>query len=124
MSLAHILLFSAFTGISSALAVVAGSSLGMGFTSIEFFSNYVDANVQTLIVLISSLFTIFFIFRLAKFFREVYEHKLAGMATALLGFFGSFMVVLSQENSHVFVLGIGFWMFAAFMVVFFRNKSD
>lgn len=106
------------------MAIGAGGSAGIGFTSIDFFSNYLDPSLQTLIVLISSVFTIFFIFRLAKFFREIYEHKLAGIVTAILGFFGSFLVVLSQENSHAFVLGIGFWAFAGFIVIFFRNKSD
>lgn len=119
------LLFSAMTGISFAFALGSGAgAAGGGLARIDFFSQYIDPSMQTVTAIISSIFTIFFIFRLSRFFREVYEHRLAGIVIAALGFSGSFLVVFAQQNSHVFVLGIGFWMFATFVVIFFRKKSN
>ena len=118
------LLFSALTGISFAFALGSGAgAASSGLARIDFFSQYIDPSMQTLTAIVSSIFTIFFIFRLSRFFREVYEHRIVGIAIAVLGFSGSFLVVFAQQNSHVFVLGIGFWIFAAFVVIFFRNKS-
>ncbi len=126
MGLPRILVFSALTGISSGLAISATgeSSLpGVNFVLFDYFSQFLDSNLQTLLVIISSIFTIFFIFRLAKFFRDVYEHKLAGIATAILGFIGSILVILApQENSHVLVLGIGVWIIGLSVVIFAGKK--
>lgn len=125
MGLARILIFSALTGISFSLAIgTSGEAAGLGFARIDFFSQYLDSSMQALTAIVSSIFTIFFIFRLAKFFREVYEHRLAGIVTGVLGFSGSFMIILAQQSSHVFVLGVGMWMFAVFIVIFFRNKTN
>lgn len=118
------LLFSALTGISFAFALGSGAgAASLGLARIDFFSQYIDPSIHALTAIVSSVFTIFFIFRLSRFFREVYEHRLAGIVVAALGFSGSFLVVFAQQNSHVFVLGIGLWIFATFVVIFFRNKS-
>ncbi len=126
MGLPRILVFSALTGISSGLAISAtgeSSVPGFNFVIFNYFSQFLDSNLQTLLVIISSIFTIFFIFRLAKFFRDVYEHKLAGIATAILGFSGSILVILApQENSHVLVLGIGVWIIGLSVVIFTGKK--
>ena len=127
MGLLRILVFSIFTGISSGFAISATgeSSLpGINFVIFDYFSQFLDSNLQTLIVIISSIFTIFFVFRLAKFFRDVYEHKLAGIATAILGFAGSILVILApQENSHVLVLGIVVWILGLSVVIFSKKKG-
>ena len=126
MGLPHILVFSALTGISFSSAIGASSGLGWtgtSFVMFDFFSRYLDSNLQTVLVVISSIFTIFFIFRLAKFFREVFDNQLAGIGTAILGFVGSFLVILSpQDNTHVFVVGIGLWIFGTFIVIAYRKK--
>src|SRR3990172_1219112 len=108
MGLPHILVFSALTGISFSSAIGASGGLGgtgTSFVMFDFFSRYLDSTFQALLVIISSIFTIFFIFRLAKFFREVFDNQLAGIGTAILGFVGSFLVILSpQDNTHVSVV--------------------
>jgi hypothetical protein len=126
LGLPNILIFSALTGISFALAlgIGAGTLVGNGFGYLDLFTRYVDSSMQALLTVVSSIFTIFFIFRLAKFFREVLDNQAAGIGVAILGFAGSFLVVLSpQENSHVFVAGIGSWIFGAFLVFFYRKKN-
>jgi predicted tellurium resistance membrane protein TerC len=126
MGLPNILVFSALTGISFSSAIGASGGLGgigSSFGTFDFFSRYLDPTFQTLLVVISSIFTIFFIFRLAKFFREIFENQLAGIGTAILGFVGSFLVILSpQDNTHVFVVGIGLWIFGTFIVIAYRKK--
>ena len=128
MGLPHILVFSALTGISFSSAIGASSGLGVtgsSFVTFDYFSGYLDSNIQTLLVIVSSIFTIFFIFRLAKFFREVLDNRLAGIGTAVLGFVGSFLIMFApQDNSHVFVVGIGLWIFGTFIVIAYRKKIN
>ena len=128
MGLPRILVFSALTGISFSSAIGASGGLGgtgSGFVMFNFFSRYLDSGLQTILVVISSIFTIFFIFRLAKFFREVLDNQLAGIGTAILGFVGSFLIMFApQDNSHVFVAGIGLWIFGTFIVVVYRKKIN
>jgi len=128
MGLPHILVFSALTGISFSSAIGASGGLGgveSSFVMFDFFSRYLDSNLQTLLVVISSIFTIFFIFRLAKFFREVLDNRLAGIGTAILGFVGSFFIMFApQYNSHVFVTGIGLWIFGTFIIFVYRKKIN
>lgn len=128
MGLPHILVFSALTGISFSSAIGASGGLGetgSSFVMFDFFSRYLDSTLQTLLVVISSIFTIFFIFRLAKFFREVLDNRLAGIGTAILGFVGSFFIMFApQDNSHVFVTGIGLWIFGTFIVIVCRKKIN
>ena len=128
MGLPHILVFSALTGISFSSAIGASGRLGgtgSSFVMFDFFSRYLDSNLQTLLVVVSSIFTIFFIFRLAKFFRDVLENRLAGIGTAILGFVGSFFIMFApQDNSHVFVAGIGLWIFGTFIIIVYRKKVN
>lgn len=128
MGLPRILVFAALTGISFSSAIGASSELGgfgSSFVTFDYFSRYLDSNLQTLMVVISSIFTIFFIFRLAKFFREVLDNRLAGIGTAILGFVGSFLIMFApQDNSHVFVAGIGLWIFGTFIVIVYRKKIN
>ncbi|MGI0056910.1 MAG: hypothetical protein ACREAK_05995 [Nitrosarchaeum sp.] len=127
MGLPHILVFSALTGISFSSTIGAGGAVwtGSSFVMFDFFSRYLDSNFQTLLVVISSIFTIFFIFRLAKFFKEVLDNRLPGIGTAILGFVGSFLIMFSpQDNSHVFVAGIALWIFGTFVVIVYRKKIN
>ena len=127
MGLSRIIVFSALSGVSLGFAITASgdsSGVGINFLIYDYFSNFIDSSLQTILAIISAIFAIFFIFRLAKFFREVYEHKLAGIATAILGFVGSVLVILApQENSHVLVLGIGVWIIGLSVVIFTRKKT-
>lgn len=128
LGLGKIFLFSIFTGLSFGFAYKIGGTdpeLGFSFTILNLFSNYIDSSIQVLIMLISSLFAIFFIFRLASFFRQVYEHRLVGAITSILGFFGSFLVMLGQLNNFQLIgLGIGFWVIGLTLVVSFTKRNQ
>lgn len=127
MGLPSILIFSALTGISFSFAIRAGvetSGAGLNFVVLDFFSRLADPTVQSMVVIISSIFAIFFIFRLAKFFRQVIENRLLGIITSALGFSGSFLVMLApQDNSHLLFLGIAIWSVGAIVVIFYKKKN-
>ncbi len=125
MGLPSILIFSALTGISFSFAIRAGGETsGLNFVVLDFFSRLADPTVQSMVVIISSIFTIFFIFRLAKFFRQVIENRLLGIITSALGFSGSFLVMLApQDNSHLLFLGIAIWSVGAIVVIFYKKKN-
>ena len=127
MGLPRILTFSALTGISfSAVIGASGAAGSLEYNLLfsDFTLRYLDSGIQTLVLIVSSLFAIFFIFKLAKFFRDVLDNRMIGVMTAVLGFAGSFLVVLSpQDNSHILVVGIGLWLFGVFIVIFYRNKN-
>ena len=98
--------------------------MGINFFIYDFFSNFIDSSLQTILAVISAIFAIFFIFRLAKFFREVYELKITGIVTAILGFVGSILIILApKENSHVSVLGIGVLIIGLSVIIFTRKKK-
>jgi len=128
LGLPQILVFSALTGISFSFAFRAWgqpSEPGFSFAAFDFLSRFTDTNLQAMIVVISLIFSVLFIFRLTKFFREVFEHRLVGIGTAALGFSGSFLVILApQDNSHLLVLGIGVWILAVIIVILFRKKNQ
>ena len=127
MGLFRILVFSALSGISFGFAITAGgdsSGVGINFLIYDYFSNFIDSSLQTILAVISAVFAIFFIFRLARFFTDVFEHRLAGIATAILGFVGSILIILTpQENSHVLILGIGIWILGLSVVIFSKKKG-
>ena len=127
LGLPHLLVFSALTGISFSFAFRAGgqpSEAGFGYAAFDFLSRFTDPNLQAMIVVVSLIFSVLFIFRLSKFFREVYEHKLVGIGTAALGFSGSFLVILApQDNSHLLTLGIGTWIIGIVIVIFYRKNQ-
>ena len=57
-----------------------------------------------LLMLISSLLAIFFIFKLASFFRQVYENRGEGIITAILGFSGSLLVMFGWQNNFQLIV--------------------
>jgi len=128
LGLRQVFVFSVFSGISFAFTFrISGdaSEVGIVFLVLNFLSQNTDPRIQGLIMIVSLVITIFFIYGLAVFFRKIYEQKLAGVVTALLGFAGSLLVFLSsQANTHLIVLGIGVWISGIFVVSFFERKSS
>ena len=128
MGLPHLLVFSALTGISFSFAFRAGrqpSEAGFGYVAFDFLSRFTDPSLQAMIVVVSLIFSVLFIFRLSKFFREVYEHRLVGIGTATLGFSGSFLVMLApQDNSHLLTLGVGMWVIGIVVVLLNRKNQQ
>ena len=127
MGLPRILVFATLSGISFGIAYsLTGeiSGIGVSFVLVDFFAKYLEPGVHTIIVIVSSIMTIFFIYRLSKFFMEIYEHRLSGITTAILGFGGSSIVILTPyANSPLLVLGVGIWIVGILIVLLYRKKK-
>jgi len=76
-----------------------------------------------LAVIGSLVLSIIFIYGLASFFRQVYEERLLGIISAVLGFMGSFLVLSStQDDLFNMYLGLGSWIIGI-ALVFLKNKK-
>jgi len=128
LTLRKIFLFSVFAGISFGFAYKIGETnpeIGSGFTFLNLISNYADSSIQVFLTLISLVFTIFFIFKLATFFKQVYESRLNGVVTAILGFFGSLFVVFVHQNGiPLFGLGIGLLIIGTTIIILHDKKDQ
>ena len=126
MGLPKILALSTLSGLSFGFTYKIGGELSgrVGFVILDLVFENVDSRIQGLIMIISLVVTIFFIYGLTKFIRQVYEQQFLGMITAILGFSGSILVVTStQESTYFIFLGMGAWVIGVF-IVFFGNKKS
>ena len=95
MGLGKILIFSVFSGISFAFSYRTSgdaSDVGFAFVFLNQISQAADAQIQAIVLVLSILFTVFFIYSLARFMRQVYDQRLAGIVTAMRGGTGAGVV--------------------------------
>ena len=127
MGLGKIFIFAVFSGLSFAFSYRTSggaSDVGFGFALLNQISQAGDAQMQAAIMVLSIIVTIFFIFNLARFMRQVYEKRLAGIVTAVLGFSGSFLVLSSsQEQTYIVVIGSLLWI-AGIVVIILGKKGQ
>ena len=128
MGLRKVLALSILSGISFAFTYrINGESseAGISFLIIDFLFQNVDSSTEILLIIISLVVTGLFIYGLVKFFNQIYEHRLAGLATAVLGFSGSLLVLLSpQDNIHLILFGVGLWIITGIFANVFDKKSQ
>jgi len=113
MGLGKIFVFSALSGVSFAFSYRTGqeSQTGFVFTILDILNKSEDATTQAFVTVVSIVTTIFFIYGLSVFFRQVYENRLAGVVTAVVGFTGSFVIMSSSEQNPLLIfLGVGLWI--------------
>ena len=124
MGLLKILAFAISTGISFALAYVTSgepSQAGTSFAILNSILDNFDPGLQSVIMIVSAGLAIYFVFSLAKFFREVYENRLYGVVIAVLGFSGSMLIVLASQSSNAIVLGAALWSVGIILAIY-KNK--
>lgn len=81
--------------------------------------------MQTFVVIVSVAATIFFIYSLAVFFKNIYENRLAGIITAIVGFAGSFVIFSgSDQNPQLIFLGVGLWIVGLITARLFVRKNS
>ena len=125
MGLGKIFLFSALSGISFAFSYRTGqeSQTGIVFVILDMLNKSGDATTHAFVTVASIAATIFFIYGLSVFFRQIYEHRLAGVVTAVVGFSGSFVILSSSEqNALLIFLGAGLWVAGIVIASLFRKK--
>jgi hypothetical protein len=126
MGLGKIFIFSALSGISFTISYRAGGGPqgGIVFVILDYLNKSGDATTQAFVTIASIVATIFFIYGLAVFFKQIYQHRLAGIVTAIFGFLGSFVILSSQEqNSETIIVGIGLWITGIVIAMLLRRKN-
>jgi len=127
MGLAKILVYSAFAGFSLTIAQqFGGESAGLGVSSVilSILPSFSDPKIQGGVILGSIVLTILSIYGTAKLLVQIYENKLAGIATAVLGFLGSISIFFAQEDTNYFIfLGVGAWVIGIAAVASQRDKK-
>ena len=125
MGLGKIFLFSALSGISFAFSYRTGqeSQAGIVFVILDMLNKSGDVTTHAFVTVASIVATIFFIYGLSVFFRQIYEHRLAGVVTAVVGFLGSFVILSSSEQNPLLIfLGAGLWIAGIVIASLFRKK--
>jgi len=126
MGLAKILVYSAFAGFSLTLAQqLGGESAGLGLSGVILILLPIsDPRIQSAVLLGSIVLTILSIYGTAKLLVQIYENKLAGIATAALGFLGSVSIFSAQEDANYFIfLGVAAWIIGIAVVTSQRDKK-
>ena len=91
---------------------------------LNLLNQYVDERFQAVIMILSIIVTIFFIYGLTVFIRQVYEQRLVGIITAVLGISGSFLILYStQQQTYLIFLGVSFWIIGI-IFIFLGKKRD
>jgi len=124
LGLGKIFIFALFAGISFAFSYNAsGDASDAGFASLLLnqISQTGDSQIQAAILILSIILTIFAIFNLARFMRQVYEKRLAGIVTVVLGFSGSFLVLFSSQEQNFVLFGFVL-MIAGIIIVILGRK--
>lgn len=120
-----ILFYSAVFGASIGFALRAGSGITDSQTIYPALDTLsaIAPGLQGLIMIVSLILAIASIFRLAKFFKKIIQRQYAGIITAILGIFGSLLIVLSYDsNMQAVTLGVGFWIIGIVTVASLNKK--
>ena len=127
MGLGKIFLFSVFAGLSFAFSYKASGDTpevgGFVFVILDLLSQYGDSEIQGLVIIISIVITIFSIYGLSVFLRQVIEERLVGILTAIVGFLGSFLILSTQE-AHFIVIGVSLWIVGIVLASLFGKKKS
>lgn len=126
MGLGKIFIFAVITGLSFTFSYrTSGDAPDVGFALVllNLIVPTGDSQIQAAIMILSIVLTIFFIFNLARFMRQVFEQRLVGIVTAVFGFLGSFLVLSSsQEQTFFVVIGFAFWIAGIIIIILGKKR--
>ena len=125
MGLGKIFIYSIFSGLSFAFSYRTSgdaSDAGFAFAILNQISQSGNEQFQAAILILSIVLTIFFIYSLSRFFRQIYEQRLVGIITAVVGFSGSFLILSSQQQTFLVIVGAILWI-AGIILIILAKKS-
>jgi hypothetical protein len=126
LGLGKVFIYSVFSGLSFAFSYKTSGDAtdgGFAFALLNQISQRGDEQIQAAILVLSIVLTIFFIYSLSKFFRQVYEQRQAGIITAVLGFSGSFLILSSnQQQTFLVVAGAMLWIVGIVLIVLAKRS--
>lgn len=117
MGLLKIFIYSLLSGLSFTFSYNVSGGTGLAFTIFNQLSQNVDEQIQAVLLILSIILTIFFIYNLSKFFRQIFEHRIIGLATAVFGFTGSFLIFSSLQQSSFLIIGAVLWIAGIVLIV-------
>ena len=128
MGLRKIFIFSVFSGFSFAFSYrTSGDASDVGFTFVllnQLFQTG-DSQTQALIMVLSIIVTVFFIYSLARFIGQIYEQRLAGIIIAVLGFSGSFLILSSSQQQTIFIIfGAILWITGIVVAILLKKHQS
>jgi len=125
LGLGKIFIYSIFSGLSFAFSYRTSgdaSDAGFAFAILNQISQSGNEQFQAAILILSIVLTIFFIYSLSRFFRQIYEQRLIGIITAVVGFSGSFLILSSQQQTFLVIVGAILWI-AGIILIILAKKS-
>jgi len=125
LGLGKIFIYSIFSGLSFAFSYRTSgdaSDAGFAFAILNQISQSGNEQFQAAILILSIVLTIFFIYSLSRFFRQIYEQRLIGIITAVVGFSGSFFILSSQQQTFLVIVGAILWI-AGIILIILAKKS-
>ena len=126
MGLGKVFIYSVFSGLSFAFSYKTSGDAtdgGFAFAILNQISQRGDEQIQAAILVLSIVLTIFFIYSLSRFFRQVYEQRQAGIITAVLGFSGSFLILSSnQQQTFLVIAGAMLWIAGIVLIVLAKRS--
>jgi len=126
LGLGKVFIYSVFSGLSFAFSYKTSGDAtdgGFAFAILNQISQRGDEQIQAAILVLSIVLTIFFIYSLSRFFRQVYEQRQAGIITAVLGFSGSFLILSSnQQQTFLVVAGAMLWIVGIVLIVLAKRS--
>ncbi len=126
MGLGKVFIYSVFSGLSFAFSYKTSGDAtdgGFAFALLNQISQRGDEQIQAAILVLSIVLTIFFIYSLSRFFRQVYEQRQAGIITAVLGFSGSFLILSSnQQQTFLVIAGAMLWIVGIVLIVLAKRS--
>jgi len=128
LGLRKIFIFSVFSGFSFAFSYrTSGDTSDVGFTLdlLNQLSQTGDSQTQALIMVLSIIVTVFFIYSLARFIGQIYEQRLAGIIIAVLGFSGSFLILSSSQQQTIFIVfGTILWITGIVVAILLKKHQS
>jgi len=126
LGLGKVFIYSVFSGLSFAFSYKTSGDAtdgGFAFALLNQISQRGDEQIQAAILVLSIVLTIFFIYSLSRFFRQVYEQRQAGIITAVLGFSGSFLILSSnQQQTFLVIAGAMLWIVGIVLIVLAKRS--
>ena len=126
MGLGKVFIYSVLSGLSFAFSYRTSgdaSDGGFAFAILNQISQRGDEQIQAAILILTFVLTILSIYSLSKFFKQVYEQRLVGIITAVVGFSGSFLILSSNQQQTFFVVGGAILWIAGIVLIILTKKS-
>jgi hypothetical protein len=126
LGLGKIFIYSVFSGLSFAFSYRISEDApdaGFAFDILNQISQNTNEQIQAGILILSIVLAILSIYSLSKFFRQIYEQRLIGIITVIVGFSGSFLILSgSQQETFLVAVGAALWIAGIALIIIAKRS--